>query len=80
MTTDEMDQTTPEDRYKLVALCQKCWEWHFFTGGSDRNRQTEGEICVCGGKRFDELRSARTWNLEWAKKTAAKLKKKASKK
>jgi hypothetical protein len=78
-TTDEMDSTTPEDRYKLVAFCLGCFEWHFFTGSKDRFLQLQGEVCQCGSKQFAELRSQRTWNAEWAKTTGSKLKTKALK-
>lgn len=76
MTTDEMDSTTPEDRYKLVAICTKCCEWHFFTGSRDRMLQLQGEECECGSTTFTELRSQRTWNEPWARQIATKLKKK----
>lgn len=63
-TTDEMDKTTPEERYKLVALCAECSEWHHFTGSKDRFLQLTGEVCKCGSKRFigDSLVSERTWD------------------
>jgi thymidine kinase len=61
-TTDEMDHTTPEERYKLVAICGKCHEPHYFTGSKDRFMQTTGEVCQCGGRSFYDLRSARTFN------------------
>lgn len=61
-TTDEMDETTPEERYKLVAICDKCHEPHFFTGDHKRFLQTQGEICKCGGKSFYDLRSQRTFD------------------
>lgn len=79
-TTDEMDETTPEERYKLVMLCLGCAEWHWFTGARDRFTQSQGERCRhCGSGRFTELRSQRTWDEAWAKRTAAKLKKKLKK-
>ncbi len=63
-TTDEMDHTTPEKRYQLVVLCSNCDNWHHFTGGKDRNGQTDGERCECGSKQFvgGSLISERTWN------------------
>lgn len=79
-TTDEMDETTAEDRYKLVALCTSCYEWHFFTGSRDRFLQLQGEKCKCGGTSFTELRSQRTWNELWARPIATKLKNKRKKK
>lgn len=79
LTTDEMDKTTPEERYKLVALCTKCGEWHFFEGSKDRFLQTHNEVCECGGKSFTELRSQRTWNPQWAKQVASKVKRKIKK-
>lgn len=79
-TTDEMDETTPEERYKLVALCMSCFEWHFFTGSKDRMLQLKGEQCKCGGHNFTELRSQRSWNEAWAKPVATKLKNKRKKK
>lgn len=63
-TTDEMDHTTPEDRYKLVVACVN-GHWHHFTGSRDRFSQTEGETCgECGTKNFlgRTLISERTWN------------------
>jgi hypothetical protein len=63
-TTDEMDHTTPEDRYKLVIRCAQCHEWHHFTGSRDRFSQSDGEVCECGSKQFigSTLISERTWN------------------
>lgn len=63
-TTDEMDHTTPEERYKLVVLCADCDNWHHFTGSADRKSATDGEQCECGSKRFvgGSLISERTWN------------------
>lgn len=78
-TTDEMDETTPEERYKLVALCKKCFEWHFFTGSRDRQLQLYGETCKCGGQDFTEMRSQKTWTEYWAKPVAAKIKTKLTK-
>ena len=79
-TTDEMDETTPEDRYRLVAFCISCFEWHFFTGSRDRGSQLRGEVCKCGGHSFTEMRSQRSWNDIWAKQVATKLKNKRKKK
>ena len=73
-TTDEMDETTPEERYKLVAFCLGCFEWHHFTGSKDRFLQLHGEVCKCGSRNFTEMRSERSWNEVWAKPVAAKLK------
>lgn len=63
-TTDEMDSTTPEERYKLVAICAKCGEPHYFTGSRERSSQTDGEVCKCGSKQFvgGSLISQRTFN------------------
>lgn len=61
-TTDEMDETTPEDRYKLVAICDKCHEPHYFTGKHERFSQTSDEICKCGGRSFYGLQSQRTFD------------------
>lgn len=63
LTTDQMDHTTPEERYKLVMLCANCREWHHFTGSKDRKGQTDGEQCKCGSTRFvgGTLISERTW-------------------
>lgn len=63
-TTDEMDHTTPEDRYKLVIMCVNS-HWHHFTGGRERKNQTDGEQCSeCGTKSFigSTIISERTWN------------------
>lgn len=62
ITTDQMDKTTPEERYKLVAICGKCHEPHFFTGNRDRFLQTHGEVCKCGGQSFYDVRTQRTFN------------------
>lgn len=68
-TTDEMDHTTPEERYKLVAICRGCNEPHYFTGSRDRFSQTTGEVCQhCGGKSFEGLQSQRTFNPAAARK------------
>ncbi len=61
-TTDEMDETTPEERYKLVAICDKCHEPHYFTGKRERFNQTSDEICKCGNKSFYGLQSQRTFD------------------
>lgn len=69
-TTDEMDHTTPEDRYKLVAMCEK-GHWHHFTGSKDRFSQTTGEACSeCGSTKFigGSLISERTWKPDWKPK------------
>lgn len=67
-TTDEMDKTTPEDRYKLVAMCDNR-HWHHFTGSRDRiGNQLEGESCPeCGTTKFigGSLISERTWKPDW---------------
>lgn len=66
-TTDEMDSTTPEDRYKLVAMCTN-GHWHHFTGSRERFSQTEGEKCgECGVASFygGSLISERTWKPDW---------------
>lgn len=78
-TTDEMDETTPEDRYKLVAFCLSCFNWHHFTGSRDRMLQLQGEVCACGSSHFTELRSERSWNQQWGNQIATKLKKKTKK-
>jgi len=69
-TTDEMDHTTPEERYKLVAICLGCSEPHYFTGSRDRFSQKKDEVCKCGSKRFGELFSQRTFNLTAALRKA----------
>lgn len=74
-TTDEMDHTTPEERYKLVAICDSCHQPHYFTGSPDRMNQTAGEVCECGGKSFYDMRSQRTFNPK-AKRTIPKHKRK----
>lgn len=61
-TTDEMDHTTPEDRYKLVAICSSCHQPHYFTGSRERFSQTKDEVCECGGTSFYDMRSERTFN------------------
>jgi len=68
-TTDEMDHTTPEERYLLVVLCAICREWHHFTGSKERNSQTDGEQCQCGSKQFvgGTLISERTWRPDLKK-------------
>jgi hypothetical protein len=64
LTTDQMDKTTPDDRYRLVVRCSDCREWHHFVGNRDRFSQTTGEQCKCGSNRFDSrsLISERTWH------------------
>lgn len=60
-TTDEMDHTTPEERYALQARCKECHEVHKFTGSRERFNQLEGEVCEhCGSKQFYSLVSQRT--------------------
>ena len=61
-TTDEMDETTPEERYALVAICDKCHEPHYFTGKRERFTQTQGEICKCGSKSFYGMQSQRSFD------------------
>ncbi len=61
-TTDEMDETTPEERYKLVAICDNCHQPHYFTGNHERFLQTSGEICICGGRSFRDTQSQRTFD------------------
>ena len=74
MTTDEMDKTTPEDRYKLVAICSSCHEPHYFTGDRERFLQTEGEVCECGGENFYDMKSERSFN-PFAKRRIPKARK-----
>lgn len=63
LTTDEMDHTTPEERYALVAICDKCEKPHYFTGSKERSSQPAGEKCEhCGGTSFYGLISQRTFN------------------
>jgi hypothetical protein len=72
-TTDEMDKTTPEERYKLVALCSHCHEPHYFTGSKDRDTQTKSEVCThCKGTQFYGMQSQRTFNPTAAKKRKAR--------
>jgi hypothetical protein len=73
-TTDEMDHTTPEERYQLVVLCAECRNWHHFTGDKDRNSQTDSEQCECGSKRFagGTLISERTWRPDLKKPVVKK--------
>lgn len=60
-TTDEMDHTTPEERYKLQARCKGCHEVHKFIGSKDRDNQLKGEVCAsCGGTSFYSMCSQRT--------------------
>jgi len=74
MTTDEMDQTTSEERYKLTGMCGACFEWTNF------DDQKDERVCKCGGKLLQQtVRSQRTLNPDWAKKESAKFKKKAKK-
>lgn len=66
-TTDEMDKTTPEERYALVAMCAN-HHWHHFTGSRDRFSQTDGEKCgECDTTTFigGSLISERTWKPDW---------------
>ena len=71
-TTDEMDHTTPEDRYKLVAECSSCGHWQHFTGSAENvGNQTKGVKCDnCGGHSFrtGSLISQRTFNPLAAKR------------
>lgn len=67
-TTDEMDKTTPEERYALVAICSACHEPHYFTGDRQRTMQLDGEVCECGSKSFYGLQSQRTFNPAAAKR------------
>lgn len=68
-TTNEMDSTTDEDRYKLVAQCNDCDEWKHFTGDPMKTTQTTGLVCDnCGGTRFSNLISERTFNPNTAKR------------
>lgn len=67
-TTDEMDKTTPTDRYSLVAICTNCNEPHYFTGSPERFNQLQGEVCSCGSKQFTGLISQRTFNPAIAKR------------
>lgn len=68
-TTDQMDSTTPEERYKLVAQCNGCDEWKHFTGDPMKVSQTTGLVCDhCGSKQFSDLISERTFNPLTAKR------------
>lgn len=67
-TTDEMDKTTPTERYALVAQCTSCGEWLHFIGSQDKASQTSGLQCTCGGKQFTGLISERTFNPTLAKR------------
>jgi hypothetical protein len=73
-TTDEMDHTTPEERYQLVALCADCRNWHHFTGSAGRMSQTTGEVCECGSSKFvgGTLISERTWRPDIKKPVVKK--------
>lgn len=44
LTTDQMDSTTPEERYKLVAMCENCAGWQFFTGS--KYEQVNGQTVL----------------------------------
>lgn len=73
-TTDEMDETTPEERHKLSGMCGSCFEWTHFDDEKDER------VCKCGGKLVQStIRSQRTYNEEWAKKESAKAKRKIKK-
>ena len=72
-TTDEMDKTTAEERYKLVAICTGCNEPHYFTGSKERFSQTTGEVCNhCEGTSFTGLQSQRTFNVSAARKRTSR--------
>jgi hypothetical protein len=45
-TTDEMDKTTPADRYKLVGQCSHCDEFVYFTGSPDVMAQGKDVECT----------------------------------
>lgn len=71
-TTDEMDETTPEERYALVAICDKCHEPHYFTGNHERFLATSGEICKCGGKSFYGVQTQRSFDPKKPRKIPKK--------
>jgi hypothetical protein len=72
-TTDEMDETTPEDRPKLTAMCENCGAWKPFTRPANTPNTYKGLVCDgCGGQKFREVTSQRTFDIERAKKISAK--------
>ena len=72
-TTDEMDETTPEDRPKLVVQCANCAEWVHFIRGTHPMNATKGVKCTCGSEQFvpRSLISERTFDPVKAKKESA---------
>lgn len=73
-TTDEMDHTTPEERHKLIGMCDTCFEWTKF------DDQKDSRACVCGGKLVQStVRSERSFDAERGKKESAKARRKAKK-
>lgn len=36
MTTDEIDQITPEERASLIGFCRECGEWVKFNAKAER--------------------------------------------
>lgn len=73
LTTDQMDSTTPEDRRKLVAMCDNCGHWQFFIRKDGGMSSTRGVSCEkCQGTAFRDVISQRTFDAERAKKASTK--------
>lgn len=76
MTTDEIDQITPEERNSLVGYCEKCDEFVPFTKTTDEipphSKCNESFSSATGL----QPTSKRTFDLIRAKKDLAKWKKK----
>lgn len=72
-TTDQMDHTTPNERMKLVAMCENCGEWKKFVRSQHPHNTYHGLECDnCGGHNFRDVISQRTFDAERAKKASAK--------
>lgn len=72
-TTDQMDSTTPEERPKLVAMCEKCGTWKPFTLKEHAINTYAGLVCDNDkSTNFRDVISQRTFDAERAKKASAK--------
>ena len=62
LSTDEMDSTTPEQRYALIGKCEVCGEMVKFTYKPKNNQIADYPRCECGGKLINKsVQSQRTY-------------------
>lgn len=57
-TADELDHTTPEERYRLIGQCSQCGEWTAY------DKRTDDPVCYNDSNRLEmrSIHSERTFN------------------